>query len=628
MQPGQRELAARVAAGVRAAGGTPLEFNTIAISDNLTQGTPGMRASLVSRELIADSVELVGLSQPFDGLVCIGGCDKTVPGLAMGLLRLDVPGLILYSGAMAAGSHRGAPVTIQDVWEAVGAHEGGRIDDEELEQLERDACPGFGACTGHFTANTMAVAIDFLGLGPIGLGSVPAADPAKGDAAEAAGAARSRPDRPRRAAVGARHPRVARERDRRGHRHGRLDERRAPPARDRERGGRRAHARGLRPPLGLDARRDEPDAGRPLRRGRPPSRRRHRRGRSSSCSPTSHADAPTVDGRTLAEHAAGAAEPDGEVIAAAATPFKPGGALRVLRGNLAPEGAVVKLAGHERPVHRGPARTFDSEAACKSAIYDGWSSRARSSSFATRARPARPGCRRCSRSPRRSSGAGSASRSCSSPTAASAARRAGLMVGHVAPEAARGGPIALVRDGDSITIDVDARTLDARTSTTAELAETPRRVDAARAARAAAASSPGTRAPSRRRREARWSNERPRSTGRPRWSPAPPAGSAARSRSASPPREPSSTSSTSTIPPRSLAELPARRGARAAMRRLGRRPQIRATFSRLDRLDVLVNCAGVTGLDRCAGSERGDLGPRDRHEPEGDVLLLESRRRA
>ena len=196
-----RALAARVADGVRAAGGTPLEFNTIAISDNLTQGTPGMRASLVSRELIADSVELVGLSQPFDGIVCIGGCDKTVPGLAMGLLRVDVPGLILYSGAMAAGSHNGAPVTIQDVWEAVGAHEGGRIDDRELEQLERDACPGFGACTGHFTANTMAVAIDFLGLGPIGLGSVPAADPAKGDAAEAAGALVLDRDRQGRAAV-------------------------------------------------------------------------------------------------------------------------------------------------------------------------------------------------------------------------------------------------------------------------------------------------------------------------------------------------------------------------------------------------------------------------------------------
>ncbi|HEX4518003.1 MAG TPA: dihydroxy-acid dehydratase, partial [Gaiellaceae bacterium] len=146
---GQRELAAHVATGVRAAGGTPLEFNTIAVSDNLTQGTPGMRASLVSREIIADSVELVGLSQPFDGLICLGGCDKTVPGLAMAVVRLNLPSLILYSGAMAAGSHHGKPVTIQDVWEGVGAHESGLIDDDELAALERDACPGFGACTGH-----------------------------------------------------------------------------------------------------------------------------------------------------------------------------------------------------------------------------------------------------------------------------------------------------------------------------------------------------------------------------------------------------------------------------------------------------------------------------------------------
>src|SRR5438105_908652 len=184
---GQRALAGHVAAGVRAAGGTPLEFNTIAISDNLTQGTPGMRASLVSREVIADSIELVGRSQPFDGLVCLAGCDKTVPGSVMAMVRLDLPALLLYSGAMAAGEHRGASVTIQDVWEAVGAHEAGRISDAELDALERDACPGFGACTGHFTANTMAVAVDFLGLGPIGLGSITATDPAKAAAGVAAG---------------------------------------------------------------------------------------------------------------------------------------------------------------------------------------------------------------------------------------------------------------------------------------------------------------------------------------------------------------------------------------------------------------------------------------------------------
>ena len=238
-----RALAARVAAGVRGAGGTPLEFNTIAISDNLTQGMPGMRASLVSRELIADSVELVGLSQPFDGMVCIGGCDKTVPGLAMGLLRLDVPGLILYSGAMAAGSHNGAPVTIQDVWEAVGAHEAGRIDDRALEQLERDACPGLrcmhGALHGEHDGRRDRLPrarADWARGRSRGRSG-------QGRCSAGRGGHRARSDRPRHAAVGPRHPLRASERNRRGHRHGRVDERRAPPARDRKRGRRRAHPR-------------------------------------------------------------------------------------------------------------------------------------------------------------------------------------------------------------------------------------------------------------------------------------------------------------------------------------------------------------------------------------------------
>ena len=273
---GQRALAEHVATGVRAAGGTPLEFNTIAVSDNLTQGTPGMRASLVSREVIADSIELVGRSQPFDGLVCLVGCDKTAPGAVMAMLRLDVPGLVLYSGAMTAGVHRGAPVTIQDVWEAVGAHEGGAISDEELDAIERSACPGFGACTGHFTANTMAVAVDFLGLGPIGLGSITAMDPAKAERGRGGRPARARRDRARRSPEESRHPRGARERDRRRHRHRRLDERRPAPARDRRRGGRRAAARGLRPALGGDAGGHEPDAGRTLRRRRSPPCRRQR----------------------------------------------------------------------------------------------------------------------------------------------------------------------------------------------------------------------------------------------------------------------------------------------------------------------------------------------------------------
>jgi dihydroxy-acid dehydratase len=453
-----RALAARVADGIRAAGGTPLEFNTIAISDNLTQGTPGMRASLVSRELIADSVELVGLSQPFDGIVCIGGCDKTVPGLAMGLLRVDVPGLILYSGAMAAGSHNGAPVTIQDVWEAVGAHEGGRIDDRELEQLERDACPGFGACTGHFTANTMAVAIDFLGLGPIGLGSVPAADPAKGDAAHGAGALVldliARDVRPStlvtRAAL---QNAIVGVTGTGGSTNGVLHL--------------LAIANEARVELTLEDF-DRISASTPVVTSLTPGGRYvaadlHRAGGSAAVIkqllPHLDAGAPTVDGRTLAEHAAGAAEPDGRVLAASATPFKPGGALRVLRGNLAPDGAVVKLAGHERPVHRGPARTFDSEADCKSAIYGGLVQPGEVVVVRNEGPAGAPGMPEMLSITSAIVGRGLGESVVLVTDGRFSGATRGLMVGHVAPEAARGGPIALVRDGDSITVDVDARTL-------------------------------------------------------------------------------------------------------------------------------------------------------------------------
>ena len=456
---GQRVLAARVAVGVRAAGGTPLEFNTIAISDNLTQGTPGMRASLVSRELIADSVELVGLSQPFDGLVCLGGCDKTVPGLAMGLLRLDVPGLILYSGAMAAGSHRGAPVTIQDVWEAVGAHESGRIDDEELAALERDACPGYGACTGHFTANTMAVAIDFLGLGPIGLGSVPAADPAKGDAAEAAGRlvleVIARDVRPsalvtrtslENAIVGVTGTG--------GSTNGVL------------------HLLAIANEAGAELTLEDFDrlsASTPVVTNLTPGGRYvaadlHRAGGTAAVVKQLlghlHPDAPTVDGRTLAEHAAGARDPDGEVVAAVTTPFKPGGALRVLRGNLAPEGAVVKLAGHEPPFHRGPARVFDSEEACKSAIHGGEVEPGDVVVVRNEGPAGAPGMPEMLSITSAIFGRGLGESVVLVTDGRFSGATRGLMVGHVSPEAARGGPIALVRDGDLITIDVDSRTLE------------------------------------------------------------------------------------------------------------------------------------------------------------------------
>jgi dihydroxy-acid dehydratase len=455
---GQRALAARVAAGVRVAGGTPLEFNTVAISDNMTQGTPGMRASLVSRELIADSVELVGLSQPFDGLVCLGGCDKTVPGLAMGLLRLDVPGLILYSGAMAAGSHGGVPVTIQDVWEAVGAHESGQIDDEELSALERDACPGYGACTGHFTANTMAVAIDFLGVGPIGLGSVPAADPAKGDAAEAAGRlvldVIGRDLRPSALVT-------------------RASLENAIVGFTGTGGSTNAvlHLLAIANEAGIELTLEDFDrlsASTPVVTNLTPGGRyvaadlHHAGGTAAVVKQLLEhlrADALTVDGRTLAEHAAGASDPDGEVVAAVATPFKPGGALRVLRGNLALEGAVVKLAGNEPPFHRGPARVFDSEEACKAGVHDGVAQPGDVIVVRNEGPAGAPGMPEMLSITSAIVGRGLGESVVLVTDGRFSGATRGLMVGHVSPEAARGGPIALVRDGDLITIDVDARTL-------------------------------------------------------------------------------------------------------------------------------------------------------------------------
>jgi dihydroxy-acid dehydratase len=456
---GQRDLAKHVAAGVRAAGGTPMEFNTIAVSDNQTQGMPTMRASLVSREVIADSIELVATSQPFDGLICIVGCDKTVPAAVMAMVRLDVPGLILCSGAMAVGSHRGKPVTIQNVWEAVGAHEAGQLSDEELAELERDACPGIGSCTGHFTASTMAVAVDFLGLGPVGLGGITATDPAKPAAAEQAGrlildvvARGARPSQfvtaagIRNAIVG-----VA------------------------GTGGSTnsvLHLLAIADEAGVPLELEDFDrlsASTPVVTSLTPGGRfvagdLQRVGGTAAVMKQlqAHLDtnAPTVDGRTIGQHAASAAEPDGEVIAPSATPFKPGGALRVLRGNLAPDGAVVKLAGHERPVHRGPARVFESEAECKAAVYDGVVQPGEVVVVRGEGPAGAPGMPEMLSITSAIVGRGLGDSVALITDGRFSGATRGLMVGHVSPEAAHGGPIALVRDGDIVTIDVDARRLE------------------------------------------------------------------------------------------------------------------------------------------------------------------------
>jgi dihydroxy-acid dehydratase len=456
---GQRALAQQIAEGVREAGGTPLEFNTIAVSDNLTQGTPGMRASLVSREVIADSIELVAQSQPFDGLICVVGCDKTVPGAVMAMVRLDLPSLVLYSGAMAPGVHHGAPVTIQDVWEGVGAHEAGRISDEELDALERAACPGFGACTGHFTANTMAVAVDFLGLGPIGLGSITATDPAKAEAGRAAGRlvldVIARDLRPStivtRAALENAIVGVA------------------------GTGGSTnsvLHLLAIAHEAGIELTLEDFDrlsASTPVVTNLTPGGRYvagdlHRVGGTGAVIKQLrghlHLDAPTVDGSSLAAHAAAAPDPDGEVLATVERPFKPGGALRVLRGNLAPDGAVTKVAGHERPVHRGPARVFDSEATCKAAVYDGLVQPGDVVVLRYEGPAGAPGMPEMLSITSAIVGRGLGESVALVTDGRFSGATRGLMVGHAAPEAARGGPIAIVRDGDVVTIDVTARTLD------------------------------------------------------------------------------------------------------------------------------------------------------------------------
>ena len=456
---GQRELAVHVAAGVRAAGGTPLEFNTIAVSDNLTQGTPGMRASLVSREVIADSIELVGRSQPFDGLICLVGCDKTAPGAAMALVRLDVPGFVLYSGAMASGSHQGTDVTIKDVWEAVGAYEAGRISAAELVALERDACPGIGACAGQFTANTMAVAVDFLGLAPVGLGGVPAVDPAKPAAAEAAG-------------------RLVLDLIGRGARPSSFVTRtgleNAIVGVAGTGGSTNAvlHLLALAAEAGVELELEDFDrisASTPLVTSLSPGGKHvagdlHRVGGTPAVIRRLlehlEASAPTVDGRSLGEIAASAPEADGAVVAVLGQPFAPGGALRVLRGNLAPDGAVVKLAGNERGLHRGPARVFESEAACRSAVLDGLVAAGEVVVVRGEGPAGAPGMPEMLSVTSAIVGSGLGETVALVTDGRFSGATRGLMVGHVAPEAAHGGTIGLVRDGDVITIDVDARRLD------------------------------------------------------------------------------------------------------------------------------------------------------------------------
>jgi dihydroxy-acid dehydratase len=457
-----RELAAHVKDGIRAAGGTPMEFNTVSISDGITMGTEGMRASLVSREVIADSIELVTRGNGFDGLVVLVGCDKTIPAAAMALARLNVPGLLLYGGSIAPGQWHGRAVTIQDVFEAVGANAAGTLSDAELGALENTACPGAGAGGGQFTANTMAIASEFLGIAALGSGSVPANDPRKAAVAREAG------ERVMTLVRGGVRPRDIITRTA-------IENAIASVATTGGSTNAVLHLTAIAREAGIDvdlADFDRISARVPLLADLKPSGRfvatdLHAAGGSALVAKrllearAIDGGAVTVTGASMADEAARAEEAAGqEVVRPVSHPLKPNGGLVILRGSLAPEGAVMKISGADRLQHRGPARVFDSEEAAFEAVqrqairpgdvlvirYEGPSGG--------------PGMREMLAVTAAIVGAGLGDSVALITDGRFSGATRGFMVGHIAPEAARGGPLAAVRDGDPIVIDVARRRLD------------------------------------------------------------------------------------------------------------------------------------------------------------------------
>jgi len=456
-----RELAVHVRDGIRRAGGTPLEFNTISISDGITMGTEGMRASLISREVIADSIELVARGNLLDGLIVLVGCDKTIPGGAMALARLNIPGLMLYGGSIAPGQYEGHSVTIQDVFEAVGAHARGKITDQQLKDLECAACPGAGACGGQFTANTMALVCEFLGLAPMGISSVPATNEGKARAGELAGELTLGLLRKNLtpsqiitksaienaiagvAATGgstnavlhllaiAREAGIALSIDD----FDRISAK-TPILADLKPGGRFVatdlYAAGGTPLV----------ARRMLEAG------------------LLHGECITVTGRSLAEEAASAKETSGqEVVRTKNNPLKSTGGLVILKGNLAPEGCVVKVAGHDTQNFRGPARVFGGEEAAFAAVEDGEIKPGDVVVIRYEGPRGGPGMREMLAVTAALVGAGLGDSVALLTDGRFSGATHGLMAGHVAPEAAMGGPIAAVRDGDMVVFDLPKRSL-------------------------------------------------------------------------------------------------------------------------------------------------------------------------
>jgi dihydroxy-acid dehydratase len=457
-----RELGAWVKEGIREAGGAALEFNMPVISDGITMGTEGMKASLISRELIADSIELMGRGYFFDGIVAISGCDKTIPGTVMALARLDMPGLMLYGGSIMPGRYEERDITIQDVFEAVGARSAGRITDEQLYAIECAACPGAGACGGQFTANTMATAFEAMGISPLGSGSVAALDPAKADVARDCG---------RLAVQLVRDNVTARSIITRAS----LENAAAAVVASGGSTNAVLHLLAVACDAGIEFTID--DIERISRRtslwadlkpgGRFTAVDLHRAGGVGVIinrlmqSGVLHGDAMTVTGRTIAEEAGGAIEAaEQQVVRPLNQPLKPFGGLVIMKGNLAPEGAVLKVAGHERVHHRGPARVFEREEDAFEAVSHGVIVEGDVVVIRYEGPRGGPGMREMLGVTAALVGAGLGAHVALLTDGRFSGATQGLMAGHVAPEAALGGPIAALRDGDVIVIDVTNRRID------------------------------------------------------------------------------------------------------------------------------------------------------------------------
>ncbi len=456
-----RGLAGKVKEGVRAAGGTPMEFNTVAVSDGITMGTEGMKTSLVSREVIADSIELVARGHMFDAVIAISGCDKTIPGCVMALARLDLPSLMLYGGSIAPGTFKGESVTIQEVFEAVGAHAAGEMSDEDLSELESVASPGAGACGGQFTANTMAMAFEMLGISPMGSSMVPAEDGKKGAVAAECGRlvldVLERDLRPSSIiTTDSLHNAIAGVAMTGGSTNAVLHllavANEAGVELSIDDFDRIAWATPLLADLKPFGRYVAPDlwraGGVPLVAARLAEAGSLRR------------DAVTVTGRTIGEEADAAEEADGQpVVRKLDDPLAPNGGFAILRGNLAPDGCVVKLAGHGRREHSGPARVFESEEDAFAAVKASEIEAGDVVVIRNEGPAGGPGMREMLAVTAALQGEGLGDSVALLTDGRFSGATHGFMAGHVAPEAPRGGPIAAVRDGDTVTFDVENREL-------------------------------------------------------------------------------------------------------------------------------------------------------------------------